>query len=236
MIFNYPDKAPFRDALTKAGFYKEWKGKFGAEAWAKLEKYSGKLGLTSASACRLMAVADAVQPRSPDDAPPRRVRCASTARWRWLTEIPAAALVVAEIVILFAGVVSRYVFNKPLTWSDELASVLFLWLAMLGAVIALRRGEHMRLTTFVNALRAGAAGVGRHAGRADRHRVRAADPAAPAYEYGVDQWMIVDAGAGDPRRAARGRDRRRRAADDGDRDRAPDRALARWRTSGPRSR
>ena len=71
----------------------------------------------------------------------------------WLTEIPAALLVVAEIVILFAGVVSRYVFNKPLTWSDELASVLFLWLAMLGAVIALRRGEHMRLTTFVNLLR-----------------------------------------------------------------------------------
>jgi TRAP-type C4-dicarboxylate transport system permease small subunit len=70
-----------------------------------------------------------------------------------VTEIPAAALVVAEIVILFAGVVSRYVFNKPLTWSDELASILFLWLAMLGAVIALRRGEHMRLTTFVNLLR-----------------------------------------------------------------------------------
>src|SRR5450631_2314585 len=71
----------------------------------------------------------------------------------WLTEVPAALLVVAEIAILFAGVISRYVFNKPLTWSDELASVLFLWLAMLGAVIALRRGEHMRLTTFVGMLR-----------------------------------------------------------------------------------
>ena len=56
-------------------------------------------------------------------------------------------------MILFAGVVSRYIFNKPLTWSDELASVLFLWLAMLGAVIALRRSEHMRLATFVNLLR-----------------------------------------------------------------------------------
>jgi tripartite ATP-independent transporter DctM subunit len=70
-----------------------------------------------------------------------------------LTEATAALLVVAEIVILFAGVVSRYVFNNPLTWSDELASMLFLWLAMLGAVIALRRGEHMRLTTFVMLLR-----------------------------------------------------------------------------------
>ena len=42
--------------------------------------------------------------------------------------------------------VARYVFHRPLVWSDELASILFLWLAMLGAVVALRRSEHMRLT------------------------------------------------------------------------------------------
>lgn len=65
----------------------------------------------------------------------------------WLTEIPAAILVVAEVGILFAGVVSRFVFDRPLIWSDEIASLLFLWLAMLGAAIALRRGAHMRLTT-----------------------------------------------------------------------------------------
>ncbi|HXP75786.1 MAG TPA: TRAP transporter large permease subunit [Stellaceae bacterium] len=65
------------------------------------------------------------------------------------TEIAAAVLVAVEVTVLLAGVVSRYVFNRPLTWSDELASILFLWLAMLGAVIALRRDEHMRLTTVV---------------------------------------------------------------------------------------
>ena len=65
------------------------------------------------------------------------------------TEVPAALLVVVEICVLFAGVVARYVFNRPLVWSDELASALFLWLAMIGAVIALRRGEHMRLTAIV---------------------------------------------------------------------------------------
>jgi TRAP-type transport system periplasmic protein len=43
MIFNYPDKAPFRDALQKAGFYAEWKTKYGADAWAKLEQYCGVL-------------------------------------------------------------------------------------------------------------------------------------------------------------------------------------------------
>jgi tripartite ATP-independent transporter DctM subunit len=70
-----------------------------------------------------------------------------------LSEAVGAALVLAETGILFAGVVSRYVFNKPLMWTDELANFLFLWLAMLGTVVALRRGEHMRLTTFVNAIR-----------------------------------------------------------------------------------
>ena len=54
---------------------------------------------------------------------------------------------------LFAGVVSRYVFDSPLMWTDEAANFLFLWLSMLGAVVALRRNEHMRLTTLVNAVR-----------------------------------------------------------------------------------
>ena len=66
-----------------------------------------------------------------------------------LVEIPAALLVVAEIVILFAGVVARYGLRSPLIWSDELASILFLWLAMLGAAVAFRRGEHMRMTAIV---------------------------------------------------------------------------------------
>ena len=66
-----------------------------------------------------------------------------------LVEISASGLVVAEIAILFGGVISRYVFDRPLVWSDELASTLFLWLAMLGAVIAFRRGEHMRMTACV---------------------------------------------------------------------------------------
>ena len=66
-----------------------------------------------------------------------------------LVEILAAGLVAAEIVILFGGVVSRYVFDRPIVWSDELASTLFLWLAMLGAVVAFRRDEHMRMTACI---------------------------------------------------------------------------------------
>jgi tripartite ATP-independent transporter DctM subunit len=64
--------------------------------------------------------------------------------------VPAAALVAAEVVLLFSGAISRYAFRYPLVWSDELASLLFLWLAMLGAAYAFRRGEHMRMAALVS--------------------------------------------------------------------------------------
>src|SRR5262249_55282858 len=69
-----------------------------------------------------------------------------------LVEALAGALVLADIVVLLAGVIARFVVRKPLVWSDELASMLFIWLAMLGAVTALRRGEHMRMTALVTKL------------------------------------------------------------------------------------
>ncbi len=65
-------------------------------------------------------------------------------------ETLCGGLVLSEIVILFAGVVSRYGFRRPLVWTDELASLLFLWLAMFGAVLAFARGEHMRMTALVS--------------------------------------------------------------------------------------
>jgi hypothetical protein len=43
MAFNQPDQAAFRDALRKAGFYSDWKSKYGDEAWALLERGAGKL-------------------------------------------------------------------------------------------------------------------------------------------------------------------------------------------------
>ncbi|HYZ61638.1 MAG TPA: TRAP transporter large permease subunit [Acetobacteraceae bacterium] len=71
---------------------------------------------------------------------------------RLLVEIPTVLVVVAEVVILLVGIVARSVFNSPIVWSDELASILFLWLAMLGTAIAIQRTSHMRLTFFVSLL------------------------------------------------------------------------------------
>jgi TRAP-type C4-dicarboxylate transport system permease small subunit len=107
-----------------------------------------------------------------------------------LVEIPAALLVIAEIVILFAGVVARYALHQPLIWSDELASILFLWLAMLGAAVAFRRGEHMRMTAVV----AGAKPAMR--GYLDLVATAAALAflvmiAWPAYEYAYEESYIT---------------------------------------------
>jgi len=99
-------------------------------------------------------------PSSPVPPHSRRPAPADTAPRRWaqradtvlgtVVESAAALLVLAEICVLFAGVTARYAFHAPLVWSDELASVLFLWLSMLGAVVALRRGEHMRMTALLS--------------------------------------------------------------------------------------
>ncbi|MBI3709406.1 MAG: TRAP transporter substrate-binding protein [Proteobacteria bacterium] len=43
LIFNTVNKKPFQETLRAAGFYSEWRGKFGEDAWKILEKYSGSL-------------------------------------------------------------------------------------------------------------------------------------------------------------------------------------------------
>jgi tripartite ATP-independent transporter DctM subunit len=91
-----------------------------------------------------------------DDSPSQGVVAAwATRAQRQLGRLlgfPVALLVAAEIAVLLAGVVARYVFHHPLIWSDEVASILFLWLAMLGSAVAFQRGEHMRMTAVVGKL------------------------------------------------------------------------------------
>ncbi|SFP77494.1 TRAP transporter, DctM subunit [Bradyrhizobium sp. Ghvi] len=107
-----------------------------------------------------------------------------------IVAVPAALLVLAEIAVLSAGIVGRYVFRSPIVWSDELAGILFLWLAMLGSVIAFQRGEHMRMTAIVGVLSAEV--------RAFLDVVAAAASLAflvlvvrPAYEFAADEVFVT---------------------------------------------
>ena len=80
---------------------------------------------------------------------------AAETRLNAVLEIVCAALVVVETLILLVGVIWRYGLHRPLVWSDELAYTLFLWLGMLGAALAVRRSENLRMNTVVNLLPAG---------------------------------------------------------------------------------
>jgi tripartite ATP-independent transporter DctM subunit len=64
----------------------------------------------------------------------------------------SAGLLLGLVLLLLGGVISRYIFSLPVVWIDEAASICFLWLAMLGSVIALDRNEHLRLTLFLHML------------------------------------------------------------------------------------
>jgi len=52
------------------------------------------------------------------------------------------------VVLVFSGVLARYVFNYSLAWSDELAALCFVWLTLLGSVAAMRRRTHMTIGFF----------------------------------------------------------------------------------------
>lgn len=69
-----------------------------------------------------------------------------------LTTALAAAVIVVLAVLLFANVVARYVIHSPIYRADELASLLFIWMPMFGAVVALARNEHMALKTVADRL------------------------------------------------------------------------------------
>jgi TRAP-type C4-dicarboxylate transport system permease small subunit len=58
----------------------------------------------------------------------------------------AACLGVMTCVV-FVSVVFRYILNSPLTWSEELASLLFAWLTFMGAYVGFRTHSHIRIDT-----------------------------------------------------------------------------------------
>ena len=117
--------------------------------------------------------------------------------WMKPLEACGALLMAFLVLLLFAGVVSRYAFGNPIVWTDEVASIAFIWLAMLGAVIAVYRNEHLRLTLVVDRLPERA--------REFVHAFALAAMAAvllaliaPAYHYMVDEWPIRSPALGIP--------------------------------------
>ena len=56
------------------------------------------------------------------------------------------------LLLVVAQVVMRYVFNSPLTWSEELAVYVMVWMTFAGSVICMRDKEHVDVTVLVDHL------------------------------------------------------------------------------------
>lgn len=52
-------------------------------------------------------------------------------------------------ILVFVQIVSRYVFNMPLGWSEEMARFSFVWVSFLGASALMQVREHINVTVFL---------------------------------------------------------------------------------------
>lgn len=56
-------------------------------------------------------------------------------------------------VIVFLQVIMRYIFSNALSWSEELARFIFLWLSWIGAAYAVKERSHFRVEMFANMIK-----------------------------------------------------------------------------------
>ena len=110
--------------------------------------------------------------------------------WILPLEVVSALLMTVIVVLLLGGVVSRYVFSNPVVWIDEAVALAFIWVAMIGAALAMHRNEHLRLTLFLDMLPPQT--------RDFVHAFALVAVAAflvamlyPAYEFAKEEWLIT---------------------------------------------
>ena len=72
--------------------------------------------------------------------------------WDHMEENVLVASYLIIIPILFAQVVSRYVFNHALSWSEELGRYIFIWQVWLGSSYCVQKNRHIRIDLFTNKL------------------------------------------------------------------------------------
>ena len=63
----------------------------------------------------------------------------------WPEIVAAQIILVAFLALSTLQVVSRYVFDAPLVWTEELSANLLIWMTFLGATAILRSDSHVRV-------------------------------------------------------------------------------------------
>lgn len=58
-------------------------------------------------------------------------------------------LLFAMLLAVFAGFVSRYIFNSPLAWSEEFSRYVMIWATFIGASYGVKKSSHITLDVLV---------------------------------------------------------------------------------------
>ncbi len=77
---------------------------------------------------------------------------------RWIVIVMTSVMV----MLVFLNVVCRYIFNFSIIWAEEVSQYLMVWVAFLGAGLALREGRHVAIEMLQDRLSSGARRVTRH--------------------------------------------------------------------------
>jgi len=67
-------------------------------------------------------------------------------------DLVVTALATLLLVVMLANVAARAVLNTDIAWNTEFGEFVLLWATFLGGASAARRGAHMRITEFVDAM------------------------------------------------------------------------------------
>jgi TRAP-type C4-dicarboxylate transport system permease small subunit len=67
-----------------------------------------------------------------------------------ICEVAVVILLGAMAIVVFLQVLFRYVLHFPLFWTEEFARYCLVWASLLGASVALKRGEHIAVTFFLH--------------------------------------------------------------------------------------
>ncbi|MCS7232510.1 MAG: TRAP transporter small permease [Synergistetes bacterium] len=60
------------------------------------------------------------------------------------------ALMAFMSIVTFLAVIFRFILHSPLTWSEEAARYMMVWVTYLGAGIAVKKGRHIGVTMFIS--------------------------------------------------------------------------------------
>ncbi|WP_372524298.1 TRAP transporter small permease [Piscinibacter sp.] len=62
------------------------------------------------------------------------------------------ALLAVMVVLVFGNVVLRYAFNSGIVFSEEVSRFVFMWLTLLGALVAMHDGAHLGMNSVIASL------------------------------------------------------------------------------------